>query len=155
MLWSEIKYLCRHSPLHSSWCLMRGGGQQLSSQTADDTSGEISSSAIRNHQPHNGTFYFSVSTTTTTTTTTNHYTEYWDWRGIITQRYLHSLSPAARSPLWGYSGQWGSTGGRELPFIIKYHYLPNKIPPGISSDQANKTDFIKFYWFFIQLMREI
>ena len=71
--------------------------------------------------------------------------------GVITPRYLHSLSPAAWSALRGYSGQWVPP---ELPFIIKYHYLPNRIPPGISSDPANKSDFIKFYWFFIQLMRE-
>ena len=39
--------------LQSSWCLIWGGGQQLSSQTADDTRGEISSSAIRSHQCDN------------------------------------------------------------------------------------------------------
>ena len=41
------------SLLQSSWCLIWGGGQQLSSQTADDTRGEISSSAIRSHQCDN------------------------------------------------------------------------------------------------------
>ena len=37
---------------------------------------------------------------------------------VITQRYLHSHSRPAWSPLRGYSGQWVPA---ELPFIIKYH----------------------------------